>query len=121
MCDGELGFGSRTARGLLQESVAMRNRSRTRNSGGEGFTLVEVMIVVGIIGAVAAIGAPAMEHLARQPSTRAWIVDWQPGSSEPPPGDADVRNLELAADLWYSIRRHWCIEGQRAQARPSAS
>lgn len=67
------------------------------------------------------IGAPAMEHLARQPSTRAWIVDWQPGSSEPPPADADVRNLELAADLWYSIRRHWCIEGQRAQARPSAS
>ena len=28
-----------------------------------------------------------------------------------------ARNLELAADLWYSIRRHWCIEGQRAQAR----
>ena len=27
--------------------------------------------------------------------------------------DVDVRNLELAADLWYSIRRHWCLEGQR--------
>ncbi|MFO1312693.1 MAG: hypothetical protein U1F41_11595 [Burkholderiales bacterium] len=67
------------------------------------------------------IGAPAMEHLARQPSTRAWIAAWQPGSTEPPPADADVRNLELAADLWYSIRRHWCIEGQRAQARPGVS
>lgn len=67
------------------------------------------------------IGAPAMEHLAQQPATRAWIVDWQPGSAEPPPADADTRNLELAADLWYSIRRHWCIEGQRALARPSAS
>jgi general secretion pathway protein H len=39
----------------------MRNRSRTRNSGSAGFTLVEVMIVVAIIGAVAALGAPAME------------------------------------------------------------
>lgn len=63
------------------------------------------------------IGAPAMEHLARQPSTRAWIVAWQPGTTEPAPADADVRNLELAADLWHSIRRHWCIEGQRAQSR----
>jgi polyphosphate glucokinase len=27
-----------------------------------------------------------------------------------------VRNIELAADLWYSIRRHWCLEGQRAAA-----
>jgi hypothetical protein len=67
------------------------------------------------------IGAPAMEHLARQASTRAWIVGWQPGSSAAPPADADVRNLELAADLWYSIRRHWCVEGQRAQSRRAAS
>jgi hypothetical protein len=68
------------------------------------------------------IGAPAMEHLAGQPATRAWIVAWTPGSTAPPPPDADVRNLELAADLWYSIRRHWCIEGQRAQTRkPPAS
>ena len=28
------------------------------------------------------IGAPAMEHLARQPSTRAWIVAWQPGATD---------------------------------------
>jgi len=62
------------------------------------------------------IGAPAMEHLARQPSTRAWIVAWQPGATTPVPQDADVRNIELAADLWYSIRRHWCLEGQRAAA-----
>ena len=62
------------------------------------------------------IGAPAMEHLARQPSTRAWIVNWQPGTVTPLPADADLRNIELAADLWYSIRRHWCVEGQRAQA-----
>jgi hypothetical protein len=63
------------------------------------------------------VGAPAMEHLARQPSTRAWIVGWTPGSAAPPPDGADVRNIELAADLWYSIRRHWCIEGQRVLQR----
>jgi pimeloyl-ACP methyl ester carboxylesterase len=62
------------------------------------------------------IGAPAMEHLPRHPSTRAWIVAWQPGTAIPLPADADVRNIELAADLWYSVRRHWCLEGQRAQA-----
>jgi hypothetical protein len=62
------------------------------------------------------IGAPAMEHLPHQPATRAWIVAWQPGAKPPLPADADVRNLELAADLWFSIRRHWCVEGQRAQA-----
>jgi hypothetical protein len=40
------------------------------------------------------------------------------GRAPTPPPDADVRNLELAADLWYSIRRHWCLEGQRAQSAP---
>lgn len=61
------------------------------------------------------IGAPIMEHLAQQPATRAWIVAWHPGASPPLPQEAgvDLRNLELAADLWYSIRRHWCVEGQR--------
>jgi hypothetical protein len=66
------------------------------------------------------IGAPIMEHLPRQPSTRQWIVDWQPGAHPPVPQDADVRNLALAADLWYSIRKHWCVEGQhQLKARPS--
>ncbi len=62
------------------------------------------------------IGAPAMEHLSQQPATRAWIVAWYPGTDAALPQDADVRNLELAADLWYSIRRHWCAEGQRKLA-----
>lgn len=67
------------------------------------------------------IGAPIMEHLPGQPSTRAWIVGWRPDvTPEPVPRDVDVRNLELAADLWYSIRRHWCLEGTRRQARDAA-
>jgi len=61
------------------------------------------------------IGAPITEHLALQPETREWIDAWRPGSELPPPAAAaiDVRNLLHAADLWYSIRRHWCSEGQR--------
>jgi hypothetical protein len=61
------------------------------------------------------IGAPITEHLAAQAATREWIDAWAPGSDAAPPdaGAADVRNLLHAADLWYSVRRHWCSEGQR--------
>lgn len=67
------------------------------------------------------IRAPAMEHLGQEPATREWIVAWHPGTTVPPPAGVELRNLELAADLWHSIRRHWCREGQRAQLlRPTS-
>lgn len=60
------------------------------------------------------IGAPITEHLPAQAATRAFVLAWRPEVSPPPlPDGVDVRNLELAADLWYSVRRHWCSEGQR--------
>lgn len=62
------------------------------------------------------IGAPITEHLAAQPATRDWIDAWTPDAAPPLPaaaGDTDTRNLLHAADLWHSIRRHWCAEGQR--------
>lgn len=69
------------------------------------------------------IGAPITEHLAAQPVTHAWIAAWRPDAALPLP-DApglDTRNLLLAADLWFSVRRHWCLEGQRrVQAREHA-
>ena len=58
MCDSELESGSSVARGLLYEAVAMRDRIRTRRSGKAGFTLVEVMIVVVLIGILSALGSP---------------------------------------------------------------
>ena len=58
MCDSELESGIRAARGLLYEPVAMRNRILRGRSGRAGFTLVEVMIVVVMIGILAAIGSP---------------------------------------------------------------
>ncbi|MFO1314637.1 MAG: hypothetical protein U1F58_03455 [Burkholderiales bacterium] len=64
------------------------------------------------------IGLPATEHLAAQPATRAWIDAYTPDSPPPLPdaATADVRNLVHAADLWHSIRVHWCREGQRRLA-----
>lgn len=59
------------------------------------------------------IGAPITEQLPAQPGTRAFILDWSPAAAPPLPEGEDVRNLELAADLWHSIRYHWCVEGQR--------
>jgi len=67
------------------------------------------------------IGIPATEHLAAQPVTRAWIDAYRPGDELPPLSrspDVDARNLLHAADLWYSIRRTWCREGQRSLRAP---
>ncbi len=62
------------------------------------------------------LGAPITEHLAAQTTTRGWIDDWRPDAENAPiPDDPDIdtRNILHAADLWFSIRRHWCDEGQR--------
>ncbi len=35
--------------------------------------------------------------------------------------DADLRNLVHAADIWFSVKKHWCLEAQRhARARRAA-
>ena len=63
------------------------------------------------------IGAPLMEHLAADPVTRRAINAWRRQDGPPMVVDPlpDARNIRLAADLWFSIRRHWCLEGQRRQ------
>jgi pimeloyl-ACP methyl ester carboxylesterase len=62
------------------------------------------------------ITAPLAKHLAAHPVTRDWINQYVPGSEMPPlradPG-VDGTNILLAADLWYSIKKHWCLEAQR--------
>lgn len=54
------------------------------------------------------VGLPDLADLASRPDARAWIEAWRPGAAAPPAALADVPNLMQAADLWYSIRTHWC-------------
>ena len=67
------------------------------------------------------IGLPRTDHLAREPATRAWINAFFPGTTAPPPADVDTANLFHAADIWYSIKQHWCGGAQRLLARPASA
>jgi hypothetical protein len=59
---------------------------------------------------------PQAEALAGNPVTRAWIEAYLPDSATPGPsldGAADTTNLLHAADIWRSVKQHWCLEAQR--------
>jgi hypothetical protein len=61
------------------------------------------------------IGLPDARHLAADPRTRAWIYAYAPDAGLPPlPADADTTNIVPAADLWFGIRRQWCLAAQQA-------
>lgn len=60
------------------------------------------------------IGLPDTRHLAVDASTRAWINAYVPGAAAAAlPADADTTNILHAADLWFSVKKHWCLEAQR--------
>lgn len=62
------------------------------------------------------IGLPNARHLAEQPATREWISRYDPRVQPPAPPalpDADLANLVHAADIWFSVKKHWCLEAQR--------
>ena len=65
---------------------------------------------------------PFTKDLALDPVTRAWINNYSPSQPLPPPPDTrtDVSNLLHAADIWYSVKKHWCIEAQRLIRAQSA-
>jgi hypothetical protein len=59
--------------------------------------------------------APVTHTLAEDPAVRGWINAYVPGdgrdtSSLPPDAAGHVL---WAADVWYSIKKHWCLEAQR--------
>ena len=58
------------------------------------------------------IALPRAEHLAADPAIRAWIEAWSPASHVALPA-GDTENLVHAADIWYSIKRHWCLQARR--------
>jgi hypothetical protein len=66
------------------------------------------------------IALPRTAHLAAQPSTRAWIDAYHPGTPPPLLADADTSNLLHAADIWYSVKQHWCEGAKRVAARAAS-
>jgi hypothetical protein len=62
------------------------------------------------------IGIPMTAHLAANDVTRAWIEAYVPGSpmaALPDTAGLDTANLIHAADIWYSVKEHWCRSGRR--------
>ena len=56
---------------------------------------------------------PNTKHLSLNPDARRWIYEYHPVRN-PDPGKVQgpAANLTWAADVWYSIRKHWCLELQ---------
>lgn len=70
------------------------------------------------------LGLPLARHLARDPATRAWIEAYDPRRTPPEAPDlpgADLRNIVHAADIWYSLKKHWCLQAQRLAAAQDAA
>ena len=60
---------------------------------------------------------PLVTHLAKEPATRAWMDGYVPGTSQPLPTGVDTSNILHAADLWYSVKQHWCEGAKRVVLR----
>jgi hypothetical protein len=57
---------------------------------------------------------PRVAELARNPATREWIERYAPDANAPlPMVSIDTSNILHAADIWYSVKKHWCLEAQR--------
>ena len=54
---------------------------------------------------------PRVAHLAADPRIHAWIDAWSPGAAEAFPA-GDTSNLVHATDIWYSVKRRWCLQAQ---------
>ena len=52
--------------------------------------------------------------LARDPAMREWLNAYVPGRTTEPPANArSIDNSLWAADVWYSIKKHWVLEAQK--------
>jgi hypothetical protein len=67
---------------------------------------------------------PVTHTLATDPRTRNWINAYLPGRAEitDVPDDVKSFNVLWAADVWFSVKKHWTLEAQRlVRARRAAS
>jgi hypothetical protein len=58
---------------------------------------------------------PATAQLVESPAMRAWINAFDPDNvaGRAPLPEGPATNVMWAADVWHSIKKHWCIEAQR--------
>ena len=58
---------------------------------------------------------PGTAHLAEDPAMQAWIDAFDPRipANWTPPPELDRASVLWAADVWYSIKKHWTLEAQR--------
>jgi hypothetical protein len=57
---------------------------------------------------------PVTHDLAEDPRTRPWIDTYTPDDVKTPvPLEESGRSVLWAADVWHSVKKHWCIEAQR--------
>ena len=58
--------------------------------------------------------APATHDITEDPAVRKWINDYAPDHYQTPvPLESSGRAVLWAADVWYSVKKHWCLEAQR--------
>ena len=65
------------------------------------------------------IGIPRAAHLARDPRIRAYVESWTETTTAHPP-EGDTANLVHAADIWHSVKRHWCVQARRLLVNPAS-
>jgi hypothetical protein len=54
------------------------------------------------------------KDFASNPAARAWIEAYAPGvDPESAPLQATGESVYWAADVWHSVKKHWCLEAQR--------
>jgi len=64
------------------------------------------------------IGIPRTAHLATNQRARDYVETWTESSMAQPPGD--TANVVHAADIWHSVKRHWCLQARRLLVNPSS-
>ena len=57
---------------------------------------------------------PVTKDLASDPRSRPWIDAYSPGGANGPvPLESEGESVLWAADVWHSVKKHWCLEAQR--------
>jgi hypothetical protein len=57
---------------------------------------------------------PITKDLASDPRARPWIEAYVPGGANGPvPLESEGESVLWAADVWHSVKKHWCLEAQR--------